>query len=161
MRSSYGFKKFLQAIYVVFVRAAIVASHDAGVVSASDARHRRDASLRRATGFTRRAPRATRIFIEKNRLFVAAHCWRPSFAMLLHAWRASGTKLETRRVAPKNRIEKIFKIFSDAIVCARILTPKRARKRLASLQDSRARCVRIPDCSRTLRPKPIPHTSRA
>ena len=40
MRSSYGFKKFLQAIYVVFERAAIVTSHDAGVLSASDARAR-------------------------------------------------------------------------------------------------------------------------
>src|SRR5580704_14988835 len=104
MRSSYGFKKILQAIYVVFERAAIVTSHDAGVASASDARHRRDASLHGATRSLGSAPRLSRIFIEKNRLFCAARCWRPSFVTVLHACRARGAKLQKSRAAPKNRI---------------------------------------------------------
>jgi len=141
MRSSYGFKKFLQAIYVVFERAAIVTSHDAGVVSASDARHRRDASLHRAMRFTERAPRAPRIFIGKNRLFRAARCWRPSFVTFLDAWRACDAKLETRRAAPKNRIEKIFKIFSVAIVCARFLHAE-ARAQATCIASKLSRAMR-------------------
>jgi len=141
MRSSYGFQKFLQAIYVVFERAAIVTSHDAGVVSASGARRRRDASLHRAMRFTERTPRASRIFIEKNSLFCAARCWRPSFVMFLHAWRASGTKPQTSRAAPKNRIEKIFKNFCDAIVCARILHPE-ARAQATCIASKLSRAMR-------------------
>jgi hypothetical protein len=63
MRSSYGFKKFLQAIYVVFERIAIVTSHDAGVVSASRASNARDASARVTARALNRALRAARIFI--------------------------------------------------------------------------------------------------
>jgi hypothetical protein len=111
MRSSYGFKKFLQAIYVVFERAAIVTSHDAGVLSASDARRGRDASPRRALCSMRRARRAPRIFIEKNSVFCATRCWRPSFVTFLHASSACRAGLQMRRATPKNRIEKILRNF--------------------------------------------------
>jgi len=121
MRSSYGFKKFLQAIYVVFERAAIVTSHDAGVASASDARHRRDASLHGATRSLGSAPRLSRIFIEKNRLFCIARRWRSLIVRFLHARRALVAMCESRRSATKNRIEKIFGFFFDAIVCAAFL----------------------------------------
>jgi hypothetical protein len=94
MRSSYGFQKFVQAIYVVFERAAIVTSHDAGAVSASGARCSRDASLYEAPRSTRRVNRALRIFIEKNRLFCAVRAWRRSIARLLHVRRANGAKLK-------------------------------------------------------------------
>jgi len=141
MRSSYGFKKFLQAIYVVFGRAAIVTSHDAGVVFASDSRHRRDASLHRAMRSTERTPRASRIFIDKNSLFCDARCWRPLFVMFLHACRASGTKPQTSRAAPKNHIEKIFKNFSDAIVCARILHAE-ARAQASCIASKLSRAMR-------------------
>ncbi len=72
MRSSYGFQKFVQAIYVVFERLTIVTSHDSDAVSASDARYVCDASLRDAQRSTQRVLREARIFIEKNRLFCAA-----------------------------------------------------------------------------------------
>ncbi len=73
MRSSYGFHKFVQAIYVVFERLTIVTSHDSDVVSASAARCSCDASLHDTQHSTRRAQREACIFIEKNRLFCAAH----------------------------------------------------------------------------------------
>jgi hypothetical protein len=73
MRSSYGFHKFVQAIYVVFERAAIVTSRDGDVVSASAARPSRDASLHALSRSIVRAAREVRIFIEKNRVFCAAH----------------------------------------------------------------------------------------
>jgi hypothetical protein len=72
----------VQAIYVVFGRAAIVTSHDAGAVSACAKRHLCDASPDKAPRFAVSALRAARIFIEKNRLFCTAHCWRPSIARL-------------------------------------------------------------------------------
>jgi hypothetical protein len=81
MRSSYGFKKFLQAIYVVFDRAAIVTSHDAHAVSASITLPTCDASLRRPKVAAPRASSSARIFTEKNRLFCSADCWRSLFAL--------------------------------------------------------------------------------
>ena len=88
MRSSYGFKKFLQAIYVVFERIAIVTSHDAGVVSASRARLARDASSRVAARALDGTRRAMRIFIEKNRLFCASRRCARGFARFFARRRA-------------------------------------------------------------------------
>ena len=119
MRSSYGFHKFVQAIYVVFERAAIVTSHDADAVSASITRPACDASLLRAERAGEGPPSASRIFIEKNRLFCFARCWRPSIALFF------ARLTRTERVDPRtpreveNRIEKIFKIFFDEIVLTR------------------------------------------
>jgi hypothetical protein len=73
MRSSYGFHKFVQAIYVVFDRAAIVTSHGGDAVSASAARSSRDASLHALARSIARGAREVCIFIEKNRVFRTAH----------------------------------------------------------------------------------------
>jgi hypothetical protein len=82
MRSSYGFKKILQAIYVVFERARIVTSHDAGAVFASISRQLRDASADSPSRALECARGSSRIFIEKNRVFGVALGWRPLIVTL-------------------------------------------------------------------------------
>ena len=121
MRSSYGFQKFLQAIYVVFERAGIVTSHDGGAVSACAARRVCDASHRSRARSAARAWRAARILIDKNRLFCIARRWRSLIVRFLHASRARIATRESLRSSTKNRIEKIFGFFFDAIVCAAFL----------------------------------------
>ena len=120
MRSSYGFKRILQAIYVVFDRTAIVTSHDAGVVSASITRLTCDASLRRPRLGAALTSRVARIFIEKNRLFCIARRWRPSIARFFARLTQRGMVDQRRPRTFEKRIEKIFENFSDAIVRRRV-----------------------------------------
>src|SRR5579872_5395460 len=107
MRSSYGFQKFLQAIYVVFERATIVTSHDRRAVSACATRPACDASLRSHAHRAEHVRRATRIFIEKNRLFCIAPRWRSLFACFFArapraVYNARITPLEDEKTHRKN-----------------------------------------------------------
>ena len=72
MRSSYGFQKFLQAIYVVFEHTGIVTSHDGGAVCARCAERDRPTQVIARERVCGRVAGSQRIFIEKNRLFCSA-----------------------------------------------------------------------------------------
>jgi hypothetical protein len=141
MRSSYGFQKFVQAIYVVFERVAIVTSHDADAVSASGVRCSRDASLHEAPHSTGRVKRALRIFIEKNRLFCAARAWRRPIARLLHVRRASGAKLKARRAMPEKARRKNFRNFFGG-TRARSLNYAEARAQAVCIASKLSRAMR-------------------